>query len=130
MNIPRELRYSESHEWIRIEGKIAYVGISDYAQESLGDIVYVEIPESGGGVDRGDEIATIESVKAASAIYAPLSGTIKEANSELEDTPELINQKPYDTFIFAIEMSDPSEAEELWDAAEYEKFLEAEAENQ
>ncbi len=130
MNIPRELRYSESHEWIRIEGKIAYVGISDYAQESLGDIVYVEIPEIGVDVDRGDEIATIESVKAASAIYAPLTGTIKEANSELEETPELINQKPYDTFIFAIEMSDPSEAEELWDAAEYEKFLEAEEEEE
>jgi len=130
MNIPRELRYSESHEWIRIEGKIAYVGISDYAQESLGDIVYVEIPETGGDVDRGDEIVTIESVKAASAIYAPLSGTIKETNSELEETPELINQKPYETFIFAIEMSDPSEIDELWDAAAYEEFLEAEAENQ
>jgi glycine cleavage system H protein len=130
MNIPRELRYSESHEWIRIEGKTAYVGISDYAQESLGDIVYVEIPETGGGVDRGDEIATIESVKAASAIYAPLSGIIKEVNSELEETPELINKKPYNTFIFAIEMSDPSEVEELWDAAAYEEFLEAEAENQ
>lgn len=130
MNIPRELKYSESHEWIRIEGKTAYVGISDYAQESLGDIVYVEIPETGGDVSRGDEIATIESVKAASAIYAPLSGTIKEVNSELEETPELLNQKPYEAFIFAIEMSDPSETEELWDAAAYEEFLEAEAEKQ
>jgi glycine cleavage system H protein len=124
MNVPENLKYTETHEWVRIEGDTAYVGISDHAQEALGDIVFVEIPEPDEDVKKGEEIATIESVKAASAIYAPLSGTIAETNNELEDTPELINQKPYEAFIFSINMSDPAEADELLSADAYLKFLE------
>ena len=123
MSVPENLKYAETHEWVRIEGNKAYVGITDHAQEALGDIVFVEIPQPDEEVKKTEEIATIESVKAASAIYAPLSGTIAEVNGELEDTPELINQKPYEAFIFSINMSDPSEADELLDAGAYIKFL-------
>ncbi|WP_319476232.1 glycine cleavage system protein GcvH [Marispirochaeta aestuarii] len=121
--IKKELKYAESHEWVRVEGTIAYVGISDYAQESLGEIVFVEIPEVDDGVKKGDEVTTIESVKAASSIYAPVSGTISEVNESLEDEPEQVNQDPYGTFLFAIDMKDPGELDSLMDAAGYEKFL-------
>jgi len=126
MSVPENLKYTETHEWVRIEGNKAYVGITDHAQEALGDIVFVEISQPDEDVKKSEEIATIESVKAASAIYAPLSGTIAETNGELENTPELINLKPYDAFIFSINMSDPSEADELLDAGAYIKFLEQE----
>lgn len=129
MNVPGNLKYTETHEWVRIEGNKAYVGITDHAQEALGDIVFVEIPQPDEEVKKMEEIATIESVKAASAIYAPLSGTIAEANSELENTPELINRKPYEVFIFSINMADPAEADELLTADAYIEFLEQEENN-
>ena len=118
------LKYAESHEWVRVEGDTAYVGISDHAQDSLGEIVYVEIPDTDQAVEKGDEVTTIESVKAASSIYAPVSGTIVEVNQSLEDAPEKVNEDPYGTFLFALKMKDTGELDSLMDAAGYEKFLE------
>jgi glycine cleavage system H protein len=126
MEIPKDLKYAKTHEWVRVEGDVAYIGISDYAQEELGDIVYVEMPAAGDNYQKGEEAATVESVKAASAIYTPVAGTIKEINPELESTPELINQKPYQAFIFAIHFSDASGLDELLDAQGYQKHVEQE----
>ena len=126
MVVPKELKYSKTHEWVRVEGELAYVGISDYAQESLGDIVYVEPPEEGQEVKQGEEVATIESVKAASPIYAPVSGRIERLNPLLEKTPELINQKPYEAFLFAVRLSAPAELTGLLEAQAYEAHVEQE----
>jgi glycine cleavage system H protein len=126
MVTPQELRYNKTHEWVRVEGELAYVGITDYAQESLGDIVYVEPPEVGSAVKKGQEVATIESVKAASPIYAPLSGTVERVNPKLEKTPELVNQKPYEAFLFVLKVADPSELADLLEAAAYERHVEQE----
>ncbi len=126
MITPKELKYAKTHEWVRVEGGLAFVGISDYAQESLGDIVYVEPPEEGQEVKQGEEVATIESVKAASPIYAPVSGRIERLNPLLEKTPELINQKPYEAFLFAVRMSAPAELAGLLEAAAYEAHVEQE----
>ncbi|SRR6056297_58642 len=123
---PENLKFQKSHEWARVEGNIAYVGISDHAQEELGDIVFVEIPELDDEFEAGEEVTNIESVKAASPINAPVSGKIVKVNEELEDTPELINQKPYDTFIFAIEMTDSSELDNLLSYEDYQKVIEEE----
>ncbi|HBC31537.1 MAG TPA: glycine cleavage system protein GcvH, partial [Clostridiales bacterium] len=105
MKLLQELKYVESHEWIRIEENKAYVGITDYAQDQLGDIVYVEIPKVGTVVEAGDQFIVLESVKAASDVYAPVSGTVVEVNDELEDNPALINESAYDAWIVAIDMS-------------------------
>lgn len=126
MNYPANLKYTKEHEWIRLEGDTAFVGISDYAQDSLGDVVYVELPKVGTEVSKGDEIANIESVKAASAIYAPVSGIIESVNSDLDGAPELINQEPYNAFIFSIKLKDPKEIEHLFDSAGYQEFLKTE----
>ncbi len=126
MNVEKNLRYTENHEWVRVEGKIAYVGISDHAQEELGDIVFVELPEVDDVIAKGDEAVNIESVKAAAPVYAPVSGRISEVNEALEDAPESINENAYEVFIFALEMSDTSELEELMDAKAYEAFLKEE----
>jgi glycine cleavage system H protein len=126
MEIPKDLKYAETHEWVRIEGDVAYVGISDYAQEELGDIVYVELPAIGDSYEKGEEAATVESVKAASPIYTPVAGTIKEINPELENAPESINQKPYQAFIFAVQFSDASGLDGLLDAESYQKHVERE----
>ena len=126
MGVPDNLKYTESHEWVRLDGKTAYVGITDYAQESLGDIVYIELPETGASVSADDELTTIESVKAAEPIYSPLAGTISAANEDLNDNPELINSKPYETYIFALDLEDTAAYENLMSASEYDKFLEAE----
>jgi len=120
MVTPKELRYARTHEWVRAEGALAFVGISDDAQESLGDIVYLEPPEAGREVKQGEEVATIESVKAASPIYSPVSGKIERLNPLLEKTPELINQKPYEAFLFVVRMSDPGQLAGLLEAAAYE----------
>lgn len=125
---PEDLKFLKSHEWVRVEGSTAYVGISDFAQEELGDIVFVELPETDDEFDAGEEVTNVESVKAASPIYAPVSGKIVKVNEELEDAPELINEKAYDTFIYAIEMTDPSELDKLLSFDEYKKFVEEEAE--
>jgi glycine cleavage system H protein len=126
METPKDLKYARTHEWVRVEGDVAYIGISDYAQEELGDIVYVEMPAAGDSYKKGEEAATIESVKAASAIYTPVAGTIKEINPELEGKPELINQKPYQAFIFAVQFSDASGLDELLDAEGYLEHVERE----
>ena len=125
MNVPENLKYTESHEWIRLDGDVAVIGITDYAQDSLGDIVYVEMPEAGQAVSKGDEAVNIESVKVAEAVYAPVSGTIKDVNGDLEDSPELINKDAYGTFIYSITVSDPSEINAYMDAAGYRAYVDA-----
>lgn len=119
-----ERRYMKSHEWIRVEGNIGYVGISDHAQHEVTDVVYVEVPKTGKVLKAGEEATTLESVKAAFSIYAPVSGTLSKANAELEGNPALINQSPYEKgWIFALEMSNPKEVESLMTEAQYQDFI-------
>ncbi|RME24127.1 MAG: glycine cleavage system protein GcvH [Deltaproteobacteria bacterium] len=128
MNIPSELKYTKEHEWARVEGNIVVVGITDYAQEELGDIVNVELPEEGDRVRRDEPFGAVESVKASAEIYAPVSGTVTEVNEPLLDGPEIINEDPYDEgWMIKIEMSDPSELEHLLDAEAYRKYVEEES---
>ena len=128
MKILAELLYSKDHEWVKIEDGKATIGITDFAQDQLGDVVFVEIPEVGAELGAGDGIATIESVKAVSDVYAPISGTVIEANEELADAPELINEDAYGKgWIAVIELGDEAELEALLDAAGYEKMLSEEA---
>jgi len=119
VSTPKNLRYAKTHEWVRPEGETAVVGITDYAQESLGDIVYVELPALEEHLAQGEEVATIESVKTASPIYMPVSGTIVEVNGTLEGKPESINQSPYEAFLFKVRMDDPAQVEGLLDADAY-----------
>ena len=114
------LRYAESHEYVKVEGEYGYVGITDYAQHELGNVVYVDMPEVDDEVTAGEDFGAVESVKAASDLYSPVSGTILEINSELESTPELINQDAYANWIIKVELADPSEVDGLLDAAAYE----------
>ena len=124
--IPSDLRYRESHEWVRVEDDgTVVVGISDHAQGELGDMVFVELPEPGMSYDQGEACAVIESVKAASDIYAPLAGEVIQPNGELEDSPELVNSDPYgDGWLFKLIPSDASQIEGLMDAEAYAKLLE------
>ena len=118
-----DLRYSEDHEWVSLDGDIATVGISDFAQQQLGDVVFVELPDIGRTVERGGEIAVVESVKAASEIYAPLSGEIVEVNDALADEPAMVNESPEeDGWFFKMRLNDPDEVKELMDAAAYKTF--------
>lgn len=119
--ILEELRYADSHEWAKLEGDIAIVGITDYAQHALGNIVYVDMPEVGDEVTAGEEFGAVESVKAASDLISPVSGEVIEINSALEDEPELVNQDPYANWIMKVKLSDPSELDNLLDAAAYAK---------
>ncbi|MBF6636003.1 glycine cleavage system protein GcvH [Rouxiella silvae] len=125
-NVPAELKYATSHEWVRSEGNGIYsVGITEHAQELLGDMVFVDLPEVGRTVDAGEDCAVAESVKAASDIYSPISGEIVKVNSELESSPELVNSAPYgEGFLFQIKASDEAELGNLLDAAGYEATLE------
>ncbi|WP_435952225.1 glycine cleavage system protein GcvH [Dryocola sp. BD626] len=127
-NVPNELKYSKEHEWLRKEADGSYtVGITEHAQELLGDMVFVDLPEVGSTVSTGDDCAVAESVKAASDIYAPISGEIIAVNNELEGNPELVNSEPYaGGWIFKIKASDESELDSLLDAAAYEALLENE----
>jgi len=119
-NTPEELKYASSHEWARLEGDIVTVGISDHAQEALGDLVYVELPNVGDSVQAGDEAGVVESVKAASDIYAPVSGEVVEINETLIDSPEIVNSSPYaDGWLYRIRISDASELDKLLSADEY-----------
>lgn len=122
MNIPKNLLYTSEHEWIRVEGDQVYLGITDYAQHHLGDIVFVELPELDTEVVTGDSIAVVESVKAVSSVYSPVSGTVVENNEELEDSPELLNEDPYTNHIAVINISNPDELEDLMSPADYESF--------
>ncbi len=124
MNTPADLRYSQEHEWVRVEGGRAVVGITDYAQDALGDVVYVELPDVGLEVIAHASVAEIESTKSVSEVYCPVTGTVVEVNSGLDDTPEALNTDPYGAgWIFAIDLADPAEVEGLMDAAGYEAFL-------
>ncbi len=116
------LYYSESHEWVKVEGNIAIVGITDHAQHEMGDLSYVDMPEVDDELEKGEEFGAVESVKAASDLYSPVSGTVVEINEELEDAPELLNQDAFANWIMKVEMSDPSELESLMDAAAYEEM--------
>ena len=126
MRIEKGLYYTKEHEWLKVEDNVAWIGISDYAQEHLGNIVYVEWPEEENEVEKGETIASLESVKAASDIYAPVSGTVVEINEALEDEPGLVNSEPYETWIVKLEMSDEEELGDLFSSEEYEKFLKEE----
>ncbi|NLC69792.1 MAG: glycine cleavage system protein GcvH [Desulfuromonadaceae bacterium] len=127
MEFPEELKYTEDHEWVLAEDELCTVGITDHAQESLGDIVFVELPEVGTQVSAGKAFAVVESVKAVSDVYAPISGTIEEVNEELPDAPEVINTSPYDDgWMVKIRPDDPSQLDELMDADAYQEFLENE----
>ena len=120
MNVPKNLKYAKTHEWVRVEGDIAVIGITDHAQQELTDVVYVETPAIGSRIEAGKECAVVESVKAASDIYAPLSGDVVVVNEELSSTPELLNQDPYDKgWMFKVKMSDPSELGELLSPDDY-----------
>lgn len=114
------LYYSESHEYVRVEGNIGYIGITDYAQEQLGNVVYVDMPEEGDEVYATEDFGAVESVKAASDLISPVSGTVLEVNEALEEQPELINQDAFANWIIKVELSDPSELENLMDAATYD----------
>ena len=118
------LYYSESHEYVKIEGKYGYIGISDYAQHALGNVVYVDMPEVDDEVEAGSEFGAVESVKAASDLIAPVSGVVVEVNEALDDQPELVNQDPYENWIIKVELSDETEIDNLMDAQAYAEFCE------
>ena len=120
------LLYSESHEWVSVDGNIATVGITDFAQHALGNLSYVDMPEVGDEVSKGEEFGAVESVKAASDLYSPVPGRVIETNTELEDAPERLNVDPYANWIIKVEMSDPSELDDLMDEAAYIAFCEKE----
>lgn len=125
MQYPEDLKYAENHEWARVEGDRVRMGISDYAQDALGDVVYVEVPEVGATVSQGDAFAEVESTKSVSDVYAPVSGTVVEVNTALDETPELVNTDPYGEGWFAvIEATDLAELDSLQDATAYEAGLE------
>ncbi|RLA10491.1 MAG: glycine cleavage system protein GcvH [Gammaproteobacteria bacterium] len=124
-NVPSELKFLSSHEWVSVDGDVATVGVSDHAQELLGDLVFVELPEVGATVSAGDSVAVIESVKAASDTYAPVSGEIVEVNEELEDSPERINDDPYgDGWMYRVKMDDAAEVNDLLGADDYSNSIE------
>ena len=124
MTIKDNLRYAESHEWVSLDGDIATIGSTDYAQHALGDIVYVDMPEVGDEVTAGEEFGAVESVKAASDLYSPVSGEVVEINEALEDEPGLINQDAFENWIMKVKVSDPSEVDALLDAEAYAKICE------
>ncbi|MGC9356284.1 MAG: glycine cleavage system protein GcvH [Anaerolineae bacterium] len=127
MDFNSEARYAETHEWAREEDDLFVIGISDYAQSQLGDIVYVELPEVGDAISQGDQFVVVESVKAAGDVYAPLSGEVVEVNEDLEDEPELINSDPFgDGWLVKIKASDESEWEDLLEVAAYKEVVEEE----
>ena len=120
---PDTLKYTKDHEWVSASDGIGRVGITDYAQKQLGDVVYVELPDAGTKVSQGESFGTIESVKAVSELFAPVSGQVVEVNSALRDKPELINTAPHDTWMIAIRFSDPSEVDALLDAGAYDSLV-------
>lgn len=128
-NIPSELKYVASHEWIRVEGDgTVVIGVTDHAQDLLGDVVFVELPEVGSEVESGDDTGVVESVKAASDVYAPLSGEVVAVNEDLEDSPELVNSDPFgDGWFFKLKLSDADELNELLSAEAYGELCESEA---
>ena len=120
------LLYSESHEWVKVEGGIAIIGITDFAQHAMGDLSYVDMPEVDDELSQGEEFGAVESVKAASDLYSPVSGTVIEINEALEDAPELLNENAFENWIIKVQISDESELESLMDAAAYQALCEKE----
>ena len=116
---PPDLKYTKDHEWVRIAGSEARVGITDYAQKQLGDVVYLELPEIGRTVKKGEVFGTIESVKAVSELYAPVSGEVTQVNSALTERPEAVNKDPHGSWMIALKVADPGETSDLYDAAKY-----------
>lgn len=128
-NVPEDLHYSKDHEWVRVEGDVAVVGITDYAQNSLGDVVYVELPKAGEEFAANESFGSVESVKAVSEVFSPVSGTVAEVNDALDDEPEKVNGDPYgEGWMIKVRMSSPGEVDSLLTAAEYEDFTKAETE--
>lgn len=126
-NIPEELRYSKDHEWVAVDGDTVTVGITDYAQQSLGDVVYVELPNEGDNFNAHDAFGSVESVKAVSEIFTPVGGEIVAANDDLNDTPEVVNDDPYgDAWMVKIKMDNAGELDALLSAEEYEEYLKSE----
>ncbi len=126
---PEDIKYHRDHSWVRVEGKRATIGISDFAQEQLGDIVYVDLPEVDTEVDADSELTEIESTKATSPVVSPVTGTVVEVNEDLADSPEIINEDPYGNgWLVVVEMSDQTEVGDLMSKSEYEKFLKEEEE--
>lgn len=127
MEFPKDLKYTKEHEWVKVEGNIATVGITDYAQDSLGDVVYVELPQEGGTVTKSEPFGVVESVKAVSDLYSPISGSVAEVNDAIIDNPEVINEDPYgDAWMIKIEVNSPDDLGDLLSADEYQKFIEEE----
>ncbi len=123
MEYPKAYQYTREHEWIERAGKQGTVGITDYAQNSLGDIVFVDAPKVGDSVKKGEVFGSVESVKAVSDLYSPVSGTVTETNEALKDSPEKLNTEPHSAWIIKVELSDPSEVDSLLSAADYESFI-------
>lgn len=127
MEFPKDLRYTKEHEWVRMEGNVATIGITDHAQDSLGDIVYLELPSDGAVVTKDETFGVVESVKAVSDLYSPISGTVIEINDALVDSPEVINGDPYgDAWMLKVDMNSPAEIKDLLTADEYKKYVEEE----
>jgi glycine cleavage system H protein len=123
MSYPQNYRYAKSHEWLSVDGDTATVGITNYAQDSLGDIVFVELPKVGQQLEAGSTFGSVESVKAVSDLYAPVSGTVTEVNESLNSTPEMVNTAANETWFIKLTMTNPDEANALLSAADYEKFV-------
>ncbi len=127
MEFPKDLKYTKEHEWVRLDGNIATVGITDYAQDSLGDVVYVELPQEGGAVTKNEPFGVVESVKAVSDLYSPVSGSVAEVNDSIVDSPEAINEDPYgDAWMIKVEVSGKGDLSDLMTAEDYQKFIEEE----
>lgn len=126
MNVPEELRYSSDHEWVSRDGDVVRVGVTDYAQDALGDVVFVQVPTVGADVSAGDAFGEVESTKSVSDVYAPVSGTVVEVNEALADAPQTLNEDPYgEGWICSIRLSDPSQLDDLMDAEAYRKLIES-----
>ena len=125
MDFPDELKYTEEHEWILVEDDIVTIGITDFAQDQLGDVVFVELPDVGDQLDAGKPLGVVESVKAVSDVYSPVTGEVVEVNTDLPDEPEMLNTSPYDDgWMIKVKLADPSELDDLMDATSYQDFIE------
>lgn len=123
MSYPNDLKYTKEHEWIRVDGNAGTIGITDFAQQQLGDVVYVEVPDVGSTITAGQVFGTIESVKAVSELFAPVTGEVTEINASLKDRPDHVNSKPHETWMVKVKLSNPGELGSLMDAAAYEQLI-------
>jgi len=128
MAFPADYKYTREDEWVKVDGNVGTIGVTDYAQNALGDIVFVELPKNGATVKAGESFGTVESVKAVSDLFSPVSGTVLEANADLVSSPEKINSDPHGAWMIRVQLSDPKEAEALLSATDYEKYVSERAE--